>query len=138
MGTKELHGIPMLRMFKAIMQLEQEKKLAISSRLSKIMGKTVAANLLLYWRYGNLARKPVLTTRNKNRKAGGCVWYYYITAKGYRRYHRLIQQFGDIPMNNSLPQHPAACENQGDRNISVPPVISAASSLGDIPFKQVK
>jgi hypothetical protein len=138
MANTELHGIPMLRMFKAIERLEQEKKLAVSSRLSQIIGKAVTAQLLLYWRYGNLARKPVQTTKNKKRSACRCVWYYYITKKGYRRYHRLIQEFGDIPMNNSVPQRMAPGEIRKDIINSVPPEISAAASLGDIPLKPVK
>lgn len=138
MATTELHGIPMLRMFKAIERLEQEKKLAVSSRIAEIIGKPVTAQLILYWRYGNLARKPVKTTRNKKRKAGNCSWYYYITAKGYKRYRRLIEEFGDIDRNNSVLQVVTPGEIQKDRINSVPPEISAAASLGDIPIKQVK
>lgn len=135
----ELHGIAMLRVFKAIERLEKEKKLAVSSRIAEIVGKPITCQLILYWRYGNLSRKPVKTTRNKKRKAGNCSWYYYITAKGYKRYRRLIEEFGDIiDRNNSVLQVMAPGEIQKDIINSVPPEISAAPSLGDMPLKQVK
>jgi hypothetical protein len=133
----EEHGIPMLKTFKAILQLEHSKKLPTSSRLAVMLEKRTTTILVLYWRWGYLSRKPVQTV-NLKRNVDHCVWYYRITKKGLKKYTQLITEFGDVPLNNSVPLRELDPKILEDRNNSVPPEISAAPSLGDIPFKQVK
>jgi GTP cyclohydrolase FolE2 len=117
---EERHGIPMMRLFNAIQQLEQHKKLATSSRISNILKKRTTTILVLYWRWGYLVRKPVQSV-NKKRNVDHCIWFYRLTKKGVSKYQRLLVEFGDLLRINS-----------------VPPEISAAVPLGDIPLKQVK
>lgn len=99
MFKQPLHGIPMLRIFRAILELNRQKKLATSTRIAtEVKYNHDVKNLLYdYWNWGYLNKKPIKSTNNRNRRVDCCTWHWVLNKRGIRKYQQLIERFGDQP-----------------------------------------
>lgn len=104
--VQELHGIPLLRMFMAILYFERNKQLATSTRVSKYLQKSIVVvntGFRRYWEWGYLNRKPIQSNKTKHRRIDRCTWYYFITPRGYRKYLDLMRKWGDVVNSVQIP-----------------------------------
>lgn len=106
MTKTELDGIPMMRVFNAILRLRNDGYKATSTRIAALTGRSVdnIGHIVLYlWDWGYVQRKTIRKKMSRKRDyeprpnlTQGCIYHYALSKKGYKKLGRLEAEFGNI------------------------------------------